>query len=98
KLRECLAIRQRIQPDDWTTFDTRSLLGEALLGQKKYAEAEPLLLEGNEGMKKREAQIPPESRPRLTRALERLVRLYESWGKKDKAARWRKALEAAGES
>jgi hypothetical protein len=71
------------------------LLGEALLEQKKYAEAEPLLLEGYEGMKTREAQIPPESRSRRTRALERLVRLYEAWGKKDKEARWQKALEAA---
>ena len=42
-LRECLAIREKTQPDAWTTFNTQSLLGGALLGQKKYAEAEPLL-------------------------------------------------------
>lgn len=93
KLRECLATRRRVQPDDWTTFDTQSMLGEALLEQKKYAEAEPLLLKGYEGLKKRDTQIPPESRPRRTKALERLVRLYEVWGKKDQAARWQKALE-----
>jgi tetratricopeptide (TPR) repeat protein len=95
KLRECLTIRQKIQPDDWTTFDAKSLLGEALLDQKKYAEAEPLLLSGYEGMKQREAKIPSEDKVYLTRALERLVRLYEAWGKKDKAAKWRKELETS---
>ena len=48
------------------------MLGGALLGQKKYAEAEPLLLAGYEGMKQREAKIPPEGKVRLTEALERL--------------------------
>ena len=63
KLRECLTIRQKIQPDDWTTFDTDSMLGEALLDQKKFADAEPLLLSGYEGMKQREATIPPRTSP-----------------------------------
>ena len=30
-LRECLAIRERTQADAWTTFNTKSLLGGALL-------------------------------------------------------------------
>ena len=45
-LRECLVIREKMQPDAWTTFNTQSLLGGALLGQKKYADAEQLLLKG----------------------------------------------------
>ncbi len=57
-LRECLAIREKAQPDEWSTFNTRSLLGDSLLGQKKYAEAEPLIVSGYEGMKAREAKIP----------------------------------------
>jgi serine/threonine protein kinase len=51
-LKECLAIRQKKEPDAWTTFNAQSLLGGALAGQKKYADAEPLLLAGYEGMKK----------------------------------------------
>src|SRR5580704_10689867 len=39
-LRECLTIRDKIEPDDWRTFNTKSMLGAALLGQKKYADAE----------------------------------------------------------
>jgi hypothetical protein len=42
----------------WLTFNTQSLLGGALLGQKKYAEAEPLLVKGYEGLKTREKTIP----------------------------------------
>jgi eukaryotic-like serine/threonine-protein kinase len=91
-LRECLAIREKIQPDDWSTFNTRSTLGGSLLGQKKFDEAEPLILSGYEGMKVREAKIPPPGKPRLTGAAERVVQLYEDWGKKDKAAEWRTKL------
>src|SRR5262249_29692654 len=34
-LRETLAIRKKHQPDEWSTFATRSLLGRSLLGQEK---------------------------------------------------------------
>jgi hypothetical protein len=94
-LRECLAFRQRKEKDSWPTFNARSMLGGALLGQEKYADAEPLLLAGYEGMKQRQEQIPGPLRSiRLGEALQRLVRLYEAWGKKDEAARWRKEREA----
>jgi serine/threonine-protein kinase len=91
-LRECLAIRERSQPDEWSTFNTRSLLGGSLLGQKKYAEAEPLIVSGYEGMRAREARIPPPGRPRLTEAFERVLKLYEAWGQPDKVAEWRARL------
>lgn len=91
-LRECLAICEKKVPDDWRTFNTRSALGGALLGQKKYADAEALLLQGYEGMKKREAKIPPQGKARVPEALERLVQLYDAWGKPEKAAEWRAKL------
>ncbi len=59
KIRACLAIRQKLLPDDWSTFDAKSSLGEALLDQGKYADAEPLLLSGYEGLKHREGKVPP---------------------------------------
>ena len=34
--------------------NARSLLGESLIGQKKYADAEPLVLSGYEGLRARE--------------------------------------------
>jgi tetratricopeptide (TPR) repeat protein len=94
-LRECLAVREKTQPGAWSTFNTRSQLGGALLGQGRYAEAEPLVVPGYEGLKARAATIPPASRPRLTEAALRVVRLYESWGKPDQAAAWKSKLGLA---
>ena len=36
--------------------------------------------------------IPPRGRPRLAQAAERVVRLYDAWGKPDQAAAWRAKL------
>jgi non-specific serine/threonine protein kinase/serine/threonine-protein kinase len=57
--------------------------------------AEPLLLDGYEGMRQRASTIPELARARLTEGLERIVQLYDAWGKKDQAAPWRKNLEEA---
>jgi tetratricopeptide (TPR) repeat protein/tRNA A-37 threonylcarbamoyl transferase component Bud32 len=93
-LRECLAIRAKKEPDEWTTFHTASLLGAALLGQSRHAESEPLALQGYQGMKQRAAKIPTEAAPVLLReALERLVQLYDSWDKQHEAAKWRQELK-----
>jgi len=97
-LRECVAIRAKKEPEDWRTFNAKSMLGGALLGQKKYTEAEPLLLAGYEGMKQREPKIPPDSKFRLAAALERLMQLDEALEKKDEAAKWRKELEARNDA
>jgi tetratricopeptide (TPR) repeat protein len=94
-LRECLAIREKRQPDAWRTFDSKSMLGAALLGQKKYPEAELLLLAGYQGMKQREGTIPPPFKIRLIEALERLVQFYEATGNRDKAKEWQKKLAEA---
>ena len=95
-LRECLLIREKTEADAWTTFNTKSLLGGSLLGQKNYAAAEPLLLSGYEGMKEREAKMRPAAKPRLTEAIQRLVDLYDAWGQKDKSEEWRKKLTVQG--
>jgi hypothetical protein len=93
--REALAIREKKESEDWRTFNTKSMLGGSLLGQKKYAEAEPLLLAGYDGMRAREANIPAHGKIRLIESLERLVHLYEATGKKDAAREWRKKWDAA---
>jgi hypothetical protein len=60
-LRECLAIREKVLPDDWSRFNAMSLLGESLLGQRRYSEAVPLVAPGYEEMKSREAKVPTPS-------------------------------------
>ncbi len=82
-LRECVAIRQKKEPAAWTTFHTQSMLGGALLGQKKYADAEPLLLAGYEGIKQRAAKILPKDADRLTDAEGRLAELFEATRKQE---------------
>lgn len=93
--RECLAMREAIIPDDWRTFNARSVLGGCLLGQKKFTEAEPLLISGYEGMKRREDKIPPAGKVRPQQALQRLVQLYEETNRPDQAARWKQKLTEA---
>jgi hypothetical protein len=90
-LRECLAILEKRQPDHWVTFNTRCLIGRALLGQTKYADAEPLLVNGYEGMKARETAIPKAggSEECIPDALDWLIQLYTATGKPDEAAKYR---------
>jgi hypothetical protein len=64
------------------------MLGSALLGQKKYGDAEPLLLSGYEGMKQREQAIPAQGRIRLTETADRLVELYTATDRPDEAKKW----------
>jgi serine/threonine protein kinase len=82
--RDCLMVRTRKQPDAWQTYSTRSRVGATLLGQKKYAEARPLLVDGCEGLRQRVATIPPASRLRLVEAVQRLIALYQATGEADR--------------
>jgi hypothetical protein len=94
-IRGCLKICEAGLPDKWPRFDAQSLLGGCLLGQKTYAEAEPLIVQGYEGLVARQQRIPVPERKRLTEAAERVIRLYAAWGKTDKAAEWRARLAPA---
>ena len=93
-LQECLSIREKRLPDDWLTFSARSALGENLLARRQYAEAEPLLISGYNGLRSAQAAIPVANKPRLEKAAQRLVRFYEETGRPDKAAEWKKKLGA----
>jgi tetratricopeptide (TPR) repeat protein len=88
--REALELNRKKQPDNWQRFRAESLLGASLAGQKKYADAEPLLLEGYQGMLARKDRIGMPDWYHLERAREWLVQLYQAWGKPGKAADWRK--------
>jgi serine/threonine protein kinase len=85
---------------DWFFFACRSVLGGALVGQEKYAEAEPLLLSGYQGLKARlkALEYRPSLKPRQRRrdeAGERIVQLYEAWGQPEKAGVWKATLGLA---
>lgn len=74
----------------FATHACRLELGITRLAQKKYADAEPLLLEAYTGLKKN----PIDAKGRLAQtALLRLVELYERSEQKDKADEWRIQLD-----
>jgi hypothetical protein len=65
--------------------------------QKQYGDAEPLLLQGYEGLQK--AALPSAEQHGVSTeaqvdVLQQLVWLYEEWGKDEEAARWRRELDA----
>jgi tetratricopeptide (TPR) repeat protein len=92
--REALEFDRKKQPDDWQRFRAESLLGASWAGQKKYVEAERLLLEGYQGMLARKDRIDVPDWYQLDRAREWIIQLYQAWGKPEKAAEWREKLKA----
>jgi WD40 repeat protein len=91
--RQCLAIRERLMPDDWRTYNIRSILGGCLLGQKRYTEADPLLQSGCEGMLERLHEIPLTARvPRVRSAILRLMELYHQTNRPEESAKWKQKL------
>ena len=87
--REAVEAEKKVQPDDWQRYRAESLLGASLAGQRKYAEAEPLLLEGYRGILARKDRIAGPDRYHLDLAHQWLIQLYQAWGKPDKAAEWK---------
>ena len=88
--REALETDRQKRPDDWQRFFAASMLGASLAGQQKYAEAEPLLLEGYRGIDARKGQMEIQEHAYLDRARDWTVQLYQAWGKPQKAAEWKK--------
>jgi hypothetical protein len=92
-IREAVDNDKNAASGSWQSYRNQTLLGASLAAQSGYAEAEPLLVSGYQGMVERLAAIPWEDRVALTQAGERLVQLYDGWGKPDKAAEWRENLK-----
>lgn len=98
-LRECLAIREAALDREDLHLETiqcriaqaKSALGASLTGQAKFAEAEILLLESYQRLN----DIPLSPRHSYYDTLERMVHLYESWGKYDQAAPYRDQVASA---
>ncbi len=98
-LRECLAIREKTQPDAWNTYYARSMLGEALLGQEKFAEAEPLLLKGFNGLQQRADQIPEGlKKTRLIEACNRIIELYSALANPEEQKKWQHIRDRLNDS
>ncbi len=86
-LRESLTVWEEVAPDDWRTAHTKSLLGQALIVQGKYADAEPHLLAGYTRMKERE-KANPKRDARLAEAIDRLIELYTATDRPREVRSW----------
>jgi hypothetical protein len=84
--REALTIREQKLMGHWLTFQTKSLLGRSLLGEKRYAEAEPILVSACQGLEEREAAIPAGDEVRIEEAFQDLARLFQASGQPEKAS------------
>jgi non-specific serine/threonine protein kinase/serine/threonine-protein kinase len=88
--RGAVTFDRKTRPANWQRFRAESLLGASMAGMKRYAEAEPLLLEGYYGMFAQKDRIAAPYWYHLNRAHESLVQFYRAWGKPAKAAAWSK--------
>ena len=93
--REALSTYLKTNPESWQRYNCQSLLGASLAGERRYDEAEPLVIGAYETMIKRRNKIPAASQPDLESAGAQIVRLYEDWPKPDKAAEWRSKLKVS---
>ena len=88
-LREATTLYENTLPDVWQRYLCKGLLGASLAGQGRYAESEPLLIDGYQGMLQREASIAVDNRSVLGQAADWILRLYQDWDQPEKVAKWR---------
>ena len=88
-LREAVKLRAESLPKEnfWVAL-ANDALGECLAVQGRYDEAEALLLQSYESLKSSQGA----GNPRTRVALQRLIALYEGWGKPDRANQFRMQL------
>jgi tetratricopeptide (TPR) repeat protein len=98
-IREALPIRARapqlvpsrrrtISEDDWSVATTKALLGTSLVAQRRYADAEVVLLDARHDL---DLQPRPSAHD-VTATITALVQLYEAWGKREAAVAYRAQL------
>jgi tetratricopeptide (TPR) repeat protein len=77
----------------WSKAEATGLLGAALLGQRRFAEAEPKLLSSFNDLEAIYSCVPAHTGPRLRQSIGRsLTQLYEQSGQDELAGQWKKRL------
>jgi tetratricopeptide (TPR) repeat protein len=78
------AVGRTAGVDHWRWAAVNRTFGTALAGLGRYAEAEPILLESYELMRSKRG----EQHRATSMVAQRVVELYTSWGKPERAAEW----------
>ncbi|MCO6439035.1 MAG: tetratricopeptide repeat protein [Phycisphaerae bacterium] len=94
---ECVALRQGISTEHWLTYRAGGLLRQSITALGRFEQAERLLPDSYTALLAQRDVIPQVGGGIcLNDARDRLVVLYEAWGKSDAAARWKSTGESAG--
>jgi serine/threonine protein kinase/tetratricopeptide (TPR) repeat protein len=89
-LRKAVELSEGFDEGRWPAVNlARSALGGSLAGQRRFSEAEPLLLEAYQVIKSHTGETPRMDYMIKAEARRRVVLLYTSWGKPDLAEHWR---------
>ena len=93
-LAESLNLMEKVHFDAGYRYRVMDLHGASMANQRKFAQAESLLLQSRQALLEREAQIPRYLNPArwISQSLEHLAQLYEGWGKPVQAAEWKQKL------
>jgi eukaryotic-like serine/threonine-protein kinase len=67
-------------------------LGQALAGQGKFAEAEPLVVQAFEELQANEQRIAGDRSGVVRDACDAVIALYTAWGKPEKVAEWKQKI------
>jgi tetratricopeptide (TPR) repeat protein len=95
-LRESLALYLTQQSQEARTAQVKSLLGEALVKLERYDEAESLLIDACTALAEHKSQLAEEDREsQLRRSVERIIELYQRWGRPDDVKKWSMKLRPA---
>jgi serine/threonine protein kinase len=94
-LRRARAIYLKRAPRSVLRYDTENQLGAALAGQKKLAEAEPLLTASASVLLKVTPRLSKEAKRLGAAAARRVIDFYLARGNAEEAARWRTLLAEA---
>lgn len=91
---EALDRAEKVWPDGHFMVEHyRRGLGVCLMEMKRFEEAEPLLVTSQAN----DLKLLPEGHPNRIEGIEKLILLYEEWGKPEQAAAWRAKLPASEE-
>jgi Tetratricopeptide repeat len=95
-IQDALRIQEKADPENWKTAVSRSVMGEIYTGMRDFDRAVPLLLAAQKALMAKRNEILPFARESIVRdAVNRLVLLYETWGKPAEAEKWRKQQHGA---
>lgn len=85
---QALTEYSKQKQETWLRYYAQSLLGAILMEQKRYAEAEPALLSGYEGMLKKKQMMVDDDRESMENAGKWLIDVFRRQGNFAKAAEW----------